>query len=68
MRKVPHMSDDSILAHRYVLMSRSAVFEAMLFRRQKELEEQNQTTGARSDDMTIRITDVDPGIFKEILK
>jgi len=63
------MSDDSIFEHRYVLMSRSAVFEAMLFRRQKELEEQNQTTtGARSDDMTIRITDVDPGIFKEILK
>jgi len=58
-----------IRGHKYVLMSRSAVFETMLFSHQKQLEEQNQNrTTAADGDVTIRIADMDPGIFKEMLK
>jgi len=56
-----------VRAHKYVLMSRSAVFETMLFSHQKQLEEQNRTTVADGD-VTIRIVDMDPGVFKEMLK
>jgi len=52
-----------VRAHKYVLMTRSAVFETMLFSHQKQVEEQNRTT-----DATIRIVDMDPGVFKEMLK
>jgi len=62
-------SPQSILihAHEYVLTSRSIVFEEMLLR-QHRVEDRSGTTGNGSHGGTvIKILDVDPGIFKEML-
>jgi len=55
-----------IRAHKYVLISRSAVFETMFYARNTTLLSETPENGATIDDPIV-ISDMNPGVFKDML-